>query len=405
EIKDIEARIKSGADFGELALKYSADKGSAARKGDLGYFQRGQMVKEFDEAAFKLNIGEVSPVVKTSFGYHLIRLSEIAPAKSYEEEKQELKEMYDRVRFRNDFNDLLKNLKSEFNYTQNSITVNKILLISDTMKIGTDYLNSNLKNLVGNDELFRIRDKAFTCDSLFNHLIKIGSYLNMKVNGKILQDAIDEYAGSLLLAEKALIYEKENPEFAKLLADYENGIYLFKILEEEVWSKISIDSAKIFAYWEKTKENYRWKDRVEFKEIHNSNESEINSCYSSLISGTLFDTLQVKYNQRMENAARPGFKDLVDIEANELAKQANALKNPGEVSRPFKFENGWSVVQLIKKDSAREKTFEEAKAEAASLLQEKESKRLEDDYLNKLKSTYNPKYYYEELRNAFKQAD
>lgn len=65
--------IKGGADFAKLAQENSTDPGSASKGGDLGWFKQGMMVKEFDEVAFKLQPGQVSDVVKTQFGYHIIK--------------------------------------------------------------------------------------------------------------------------------------------------------------------------------------------------------------------------------------------------------------------------------------------------------------------------------------------
>lgn len=75
KIEDIQDELNKGADFEELARKYS-DCPSAAQGGDLGYFSRGQMVPEFEKTAFALEIGEVSEPVLTEFGYHLIRVDD-----------------------------------------------------------------------------------------------------------------------------------------------------------------------------------------------------------------------------------------------------------------------------------------------------------------------------------------
>lgn len=73
EALEVLEKIKSGQKFGSLAKQLSIDSGSAKRDGNLGYFTRGKMVKPFEDAAFKLEVGQISPPIKSEFGYHIIK--------------------------------------------------------------------------------------------------------------------------------------------------------------------------------------------------------------------------------------------------------------------------------------------------------------------------------------------
>ena len=76
----IRTKLVAGADFAAIAKAESDDTGSAARGGDLGSFSRGQMVPEFDAAVFEGKVGEISPVVRTQYGFHVIQVQERGPA-------------------------------------------------------------------------------------------------------------------------------------------------------------------------------------------------------------------------------------------------------------------------------------------------------------------------------------
>ncbi|WP_377891436.1 peptidylprolyl isomerase [Alkalihalobacillus sp. R86527] len=90
--KEVKEKLNDGGDFAELAKEYSKD-GSAQNGGDLGIFKKGDMVAEFEEAAFALKEGEVSDIVQSQFGFHIIKLKS-KTVKPYKESKEEVKEQY-----------------------------------------------------------------------------------------------------------------------------------------------------------------------------------------------------------------------------------------------------------------------------------------------------------------------
>jgi peptidyl-prolyl cis-trans isomerase D len=93
KIADIQAQLAEGADFAELAKNYSEDPGSAPNGGDLDYFEQGMMVPEFDQVVFAMEIDQISDVVKTDFGLHLIQLTDIREQEAlpYDQVKDDVK--------------------------------------------------------------------------------------------------------------------------------------------------------------------------------------------------------------------------------------------------------------------------------------------------------------------------
>jgi len=93
EANEVLAKLKKGEDLAKLAPEYSIDPGTKDKGGELGFFSRGQMVPEFEEAAFGLKVGERSGAIKTAYGYHIIESEEKKEGsqKSFDEVKEEAK--------------------------------------------------------------------------------------------------------------------------------------------------------------------------------------------------------------------------------------------------------------------------------------------------------------------------
>jgi len=168
--------LTGGADFNALAAKFSDDKGNSEKGGDLGFFNRGQMVKPFEETAYALKVGEISKPVETQFGWHIIKLNEIKQnesIKSFEDSKQEIR--MNLFRARRDqaskvTEDYIAYLRNHFNTKVDSANVvsfiakyEKVSLLPDSLtNDSTVGFNEHDRNLL----LVEYKDQKYTANTI-----------------------------------------------------------------------------------------------------------------------------------------------------------------------------------------------------------------------------------------------
>ena len=391
--------LKSGQDFGEVAKRFSDDTGTKDKGGDLGFFERRMMVQEFDEAAFNLEVGKMSDVVVTNFGLHVIKLMEKQPYPTFEEEKENLKNLLKRSRYNDLYAGLINDYKKEFNYSLNEEVVRQMIGSNDSTIIGGEMRGAEN---YGDKTLFSFANHKESANDFYSKIKSDNEFTGKKFTSDFINKGIKKYTEQMLLEEKALSLEKTDTQFAELMKDYQNGIFIFKLQEEEVWNKVKVDSIKLYDFYQKNMQKYKWEDRVGFTEIFAKRDSVINHYYTLLKSGENFDTLAAK-TERPQLKEKKGKYDLQVVGSSEFSKAVNNLTKVGEYTEPITNPGGFSILRLDIKDPARLKTFEEAKAEVSGAFQEYESKRLENEYLDSLKKKYLPVINYDELRKAFKQ--
>jgi peptidyl-prolyl cis-trans isomerase SurA len=395
------AELHNGESFEELAEKYSDDPGSKENGGDLGYFERRMMVKEFDEAAFKMEVGQISGLVQTNFGYHIIKLTDKMDTQPLSTEYDNMKNMFNKQRFQHEREVFIESLKDKYDFKIDEDVLNMFVEKSDSLRFGM--VHPRFDEISGSN-LFSYANKTMT----------VGAFLedgnrNSKITAKPMDDlaevtnAINVLAEDMLLDEEAMNLDKSDPEFAQLMSDYRDGIFIFKIQEEEVWNKVKIDSADVYKYWESNKEKYTWPDRISFSEIYSNRDSLIQVYYNMLSEGASFDSLAALYTERSTKKKDSGHYELQPVDYTNFYEEANKISDVGSYTEPMPFTGGYSIFRLNERQPARLKTFEEAKAEVSGEYQEMLSKKLENDYLTSLEKRYKPKVHYDKLQNAFKQ--
>jgi peptidyl-prolyl cis-trans isomerase SurA len=399
-IDSVKMLLNAGGNFEQLASQYSEDPGSKDKGGDLGFFERRMMVQEFDEAAFNLKVGEVSDIVKSNFGYHIIKVTEKAPLPSLDEERENLKKIYRQTKYQAQYDKLVDSLRNKYAYKLNGQTFSALVEKSDSMRVGDE---SSKLDEIKDMPLYTFSNQSVSVSNYWQKLGAASDFANRMVDADLITNSVKKISGDDLLEQEALNLEKTNPSFAELMEDYKNGIFIFKLQEDEIWNKVSVDSVKLYDFYQNTKEKYVWPDRVSYSEIFTRNDSLSQVYMKQLNAGANFDTLASKFTERPGFKEKAGRFDLTDAKSNLLAIEADKLKNSGEYTSPVNNAGGYSIVRLNSKEKSRIKTFDEAKAEVSGAFQDFESKRLEREYLDGLKMRYKPVFYYDKLEKAFKE--
>jgi len=394
-------KLKAGDDFAELAKKYSMDNSSAAKGGDLGFFSRNQTVQQFDEAAFKLKkIGDCSGVIKSSFGYHIIKLTGIAPYPNFDKDKEELLKIFKGKQYNDVLNNLLDSLRTKYNFIENEMVVNKIQSIIDSAKGSIDLVN--LPDSIKGQILFSENNKDYTVGDYINIMQSIPKQENELLTRLSFREGVLKIAGEQLMLNEIPGINGNNIRFSQMLDEYKKGAIIFKLQQNEVWNKISIDSTGLKNYYEANQKKYIWPDRVSFTELYTHSDSLIHYYQTLLRKGANFDTLCAKHSERRDFKVRFGHWMLENKNHSALYQKAWKMKRMGEYSETFKNPGGYSIIRLDLKDPAHIKTFEEAKTEVTADYQEYLMKLLNKEYQNKLTKRYQPKIYMDQFEKIYK---
>lgn len=265
KIDSIYQLIKDGGNFEELAKQFSEDPGSAKRGGDLGYFGRGRMVPEFENAAFSLANGEVSEPFETSYGYHIVQKVDQKSVMPFEEAKANIEKrisMDERAHMPKDA--IIEKAKKQYNFA-----VNKNL---------DKYIADEIASNGGYDSALvaKLRQSNFTALTYANESTPV-SVVAKKLNPKSVlnNDAAKGYFMSLIdgvANEQVMHYYtdnliNDNVDYRNLINEYRDGMLLFEISNRKVWEGASKDTTGLNNFFEANKVKYAWGNDPHFKGI------------------------------------------------------------------------------------------------------------------------------------------
>ncbi len=262
KIDSIYDLLKSGNDFADLAKKYSDDKQSAVKGGELNWFGTGQMIPPFEKAAFSIkNKGDYTSPIQTSFGWHIIKLIDQEPIKSFDEVKYELKNKISKdTRAQKSREAVIAKLKKDYHFTYDKQA------LADFYKAVTDSIFSGkwdpkeASSL--NKTLFTLDGNKYSQQVYVKHLAQQNRKLKKESIKDYINNDFEQFINQEIIDYEITKLPEKYPEFGYLLKEYHDGILLFNLMDQKVWSKAIKDTIGLKEFYEKTKNKYLWDNRV-----------------------------------------------------------------------------------------------------------------------------------------------
>lgn len=394
KVNEIYSRLEKGEDFGSLAKEFSDDKASAKNEGRLPWFGTGRMVPAFEDAAFALEQnGQYSSPIKTNYGWHIIKRDEYKGIGTFEELQSSIKKRIERdSRGQKGRESLLKKLKEEYALSYNFKNRDAIhkLVNSDYMEgkwIAPEEFPQDGVVLTITDNTYSNKTVNFTQKDYLTYLQKFQrkSTEEQKLSA-LLNNQWEDFVEASLITFEDGILDVKYADFRALMQEYHDGILLFDLMDQKVWTKAVKDSAGLSEFYEANKDDFMWGERVD---------ATVYSCENSAIA-----------KQTMKLAKKRLKKGYTDSFILDEVNEDSALsltihsgiysKGDDEYIDQTSFETGIHeisaadsetkkvIVQVYKKIDPQPKTLNEARGLATSAYQS----YLETEWIKELRKIY-----------------
>lgn len=273
KIDEIYAKLKAGEKFEDLARQYSDDKPSAEKGGQLQWFGSSRMPIEFEKASFALaNNGDYSEPFTTNYGWHIVKRLDKKGLASFNDMKGDLKQRIGKdSRTQAGRASLIEKIKKENNFKENQMSKKEFLKVIDS----TVYLGrweAKKAEKLGNKDLFMLGSNKYTQNDFAKFIESHQTSRNKMDNNMFLQQSYKDFVDETVINYEDNNLENKYPEFRNLLKEYRDGILLFDLTDQKVWSKAVKDTAGLKDFYEKNKNNYLWDERAEVTTYKCANE-------------------------------------------------------------------------------------------------------------------------------------
>ncbi|PQB03947.1 foldase protein PrsA [Aureitalea marina] len=382
-IREVYAQFEQGEEFEGLARQYSEDKGSARNGGQLRPFGRGSLrSKIFETKAYQLSeIGAVSGPFKSEFGWHIIRLDSLIPVKTFEEQKEDIK---NRISQGNRAKVLTQNLvdrvKDQYGFQR------KQSYLEPAMNWVTD---SVMKRSWKATPLIRESDPVlFIIGDKPLRLSQYGAYLEQRQKriklptqkGELLTQVYYEFEQLEIERFVKSRLEEDNEEYALVVNEYREGLLIFEVMNRSVWNEARTDSLGLEKFFKKNKKNYRWEDRLEAEIFSASDGTVLEEVSNRLRSGENAEEIRAALNNsdKVKVLYTSGVYEAGDSRLPDSYQMKEGVSSVLSTEDNFVLVVGKSVLP------AGPKSLEEARGQVLSDYQVK----MEEDWMEQLRKRY-----------------
>ena len=273
KIDELYSRLKKGENWDKLVAQFSEDAGSAANGGELPPFGTGRMIPSFEDAAFKLQKpGDLAPPVQTPYGWHIIKLIERQPLAKFADMEPGLKSKVAKDS-RSELNKaaFLKRVRQEDQFSEVAAAKTYVFSKADTalvagrFKYMTPATVAKATKGIANDNstLFSIKGKPYLVK---NFLAYVQQNQRPRAGAQpafAMQQLYDQYVEQNLTDFEKNSLDTKYEDYRMLVKEYRDGILLFQLMDEKVWSKAIEDTVGLKKYFADNQAKYQWDQRVQ----------------------------------------------------------------------------------------------------------------------------------------------
>ncbi|MBT4468325.1 MAG: hypothetical protein HOC97_08300 [Lentimicrobiaceae bacterium] len=262
KVNNIHAKIQEGLSFEDAVAQYSEDKGSIKNNGQLSHFTCNRVVPEFVEVVDIMQVGDISAPIKTDYGYHIVKLIESNKPGSFDEESSILKKRLAKDnRSRKSEDAVITNIKTNNKFKVYTEAANAIIDAIDSSVLNKRFVADSLKFMT--ETVIKIKKEKYTQYD-FAKFVQINQRIQDNIDRDVyVKQLFSEFEEDCCLSFMDKNLEANYPDFKELVKEYHDGILLFNLTDEKVWSKAVKDTMGLQEFFESNRNNYIWDERVD----------------------------------------------------------------------------------------------------------------------------------------------